>query len=173
MGIEILKNSITNMDTEAVVNAANSGLREGSGVCGYIFDAAGNRELQAACDKIGHCDTGDAVITPGFKMKNKYIIHAVGPIWNGGNNGEKKLLYGAYYNSLLRAKENSICSIAFPLISAGIYGYPIEKAWNVALEACFEFLALEKYDIDIKFAILDTDILNTGKKLLDKFEKDI
>jgi len=166
MGIEIVKNSITNMDTEAVVNAANSGLRAGGGVCGYIFEAAGYRELQEACNKIGHCNTGDAVITPGFKMKNKYIIHAVGPIWEGGNNGERALLYGAYYNSLLRAKENNISSIAFPLISAGIFGYPIDKAWKVAIEAVSDFLEKEDYDIEVKFAVLDEKIIRMGERIL-------
>ena len=88
------------MARQPIVNAANEGLWAGGGVCGAIFRAAGHAELQDACDKIGHCDTGSAVITPGFRLKAKYIVHAVGPVWNGGANGEPKLLYGAYYRSL-------------------------------------------------------------------------
>ena len=128
--ISIVKKGITRLETDAIVNAANEGLWAGGGVCGAIFAEAGYEELQDACDKIGHCDTGKAVITPGFKLPAKYIIHAVGPVWNGGSHNEPELLYGAYKESLLRAKENDCHSIGFPLISAGIFGYPKDKAWN-------------------------------------------
>ena len=104
--IEIHKNDITKLKTDAVVNAANSGLRAGGGVCGAIFRAAGVDQLQAACDKIGHCPTGGAVITPSFGMKNnKYIIHAVGPRYDDGNRGEAKELYSSYQESLKLAKQ--------------------------------------------------------------------
>ena len=97
--IRIRKIDITDLDTDAIVNAANEGLWAGSGVCGAIFAAAGHDRLQAACNKIGHCDTGSAVITDGFDLKAKYIIHAVGPVYRDGQHGEPKQLYGAYYRS--------------------------------------------------------------------------
>lgn len=160
--IEILKTSITELDTDAVVNAANEGLWAGSGVCGAIFDAAGYDELEAACDKIGHCDTGSAVITPGFHMKAKYIIHAVGPIWAGGNQNEPKQLYGAYYRSLELAKENGCTSVGFPLISTGVFGYPMDQAWRVAIRACEDFIA-KGNEIDIVFAVLSDRVLEAGQ----------
>ena len=118
--IAIRKIGITDLDTDAIVNAANDGLWAGSGICGAIFRAAGHEQLQAACDRIGHCDTGSAVITPGFRLKAKYIIHAVGPRWKDGKHKEPELLYGAYYKSLELAADNNCRSIGFPLISAGI-----------------------------------------------------
>lgn len=167
--ITIKKISITELDTDAIVNAANSGLLAGGGVCGAIFRAAGYDELQAACDRIGHCDTGSAVITPGFRLKAKYIIHAVGPIWNGGTDGEPELLYSAYRKSLNLVMENGCHSIGFPLISAGIYGYPVQKAWEQALRACMDFIEKNKdYGIDIVFAVLSDDIINIGNEILKK-----
>ena len=160
--IEIRKISITDLDTDAVVNAANEGLWAGSGVCGAIFDAAGYEELEAACDKIGHCDTGSAVITPGFHLKAKYIIHAVGPVWAGGENGEEKLLYGAYYRYLELAKENGCASIGFPLISTGVFGYPIDRAWRVAIRACADFIERDN-QVDVVFAVLNERVLEAGQ----------
>ena len=133
--IEIIKTGITSLETDALVNAANEGLWEGGGVCGIIFEAAGSRELQAACSAIGGCKTGSAVITPGFKLKSKYIIHAVGPRWMDGKHDEPKLLYSAYKQSLILAVQNNCRSIGFPLISAGIFGYPIDQAWRKAIQA--------------------------------------
>ena len=163
--IEIRKISITDLDTDAIVNAANGGLWAGGGVCGAIFRAAGHEQLQAACKEIGRCDTGSAVITPGFRLKAKYIIHAVGPVWSGGKNGEPKLLCGAYRRSLELAVENGCRSIGFPLISAGIFGYPVDQAWRKALQACAEFIG-KGNGIDIVFAVLDDGILEAGKKAL-------
>ena len=137
--ITIQKISITDLSTDAVVNTANEGLWAGSGVCGAIFKAAGLPQLQAACDAIGHCATGKAVITPGFNLKAKYIIHAVGPRWIDGKHEEPKLLYSAYYESLKLAVANSCHSIGFPLISAGIFGYPLERAWEKAIQACQDY----------------------------------
>ena len=139
-GISIDKVGITDVYADAIINAANEGLKAGSGVCGAIFRAAGYEELQQACDEIGHCDTGSAVITPGFRSKAKYIIHTVGPIWHGGKNGEPKKLYDCYKNSLQLAKDNDIHSICFPLISTGVYGYPTDQALEVAVNACRDFL---------------------------------
>ena len=106
MAIQIVRKGITKLEVDAIVNAANSQLQAGGGVCGAIFEEAGYKELTDACRKIGHCEIGSAVITPGFSLKAKYIIHAVGPIWNGGNAGEGKLLYGSYFSALELAKAN-------------------------------------------------------------------
>lgn len=169
MSIQILKQGILSLDTEAIVNAANEGLWEGGGVCGVIFQAAGSGELTKACGAIGHCDTGNAVITPGFNLKQKYIIHAVGPVWRGGENNEPKLLYSAYKQSLLRAKENGIHSVGFPLISAGIFGYPLDKAWRKALQACNDFLKENQdYEMDIQFAVIADDVMEVGERELHK-----
>ena len=118
--IEIQKISIVDLDTDAIVNAANEALAAGGGVCGAIFKAAGYKELQAACDKYAHCNTGDAVITPGFKLKAKYVIHAVGPRYRDGKHGEPERLQSAYKKALELAVQNKCHSIGFPLISAGI-----------------------------------------------------
>lgn len=167
--ISIKKISITDIEADAIVNAANRYLQAGSGVCGAIFAAAGYEELQAACDRIGGCNTGSAVITPGFKAKAKFIIHAVGPIWCGGGEREPEYLYGAYKRSLELAVENGCRSIGFPLISAGIYGYPVDQAWDVAISACRDFLNRNpEVDIDIIFAVLDERILDLGNKTLAK-----
>ncbi len=163
--IEIRKISITALDTDAIVNAANDDLLAGGGVCGAVFKAAGYEQLQEACRKIGHCDTGSAVITPGFNLKAKFIIHAVGPVWSDGTHGEPKLLYGAYRRSLELASENGCSSIGFPLISAGIFGYPIDPAWRKAIQACRDFLEAGK-QIDIVFAVLDDTILASGQNML-------
>ena len=163
--IEIRKIDITKLDADAIVNAANEGLWAGGGVCGAIFKAAGHEPLQAACQKLGHCDTGSAVITPGFKLKAKYIIHAVGPRWSGGSSDEPKLLYGAYRRALELAAENGCQSIGFPLISSGVFGYPADQAWRVALRACADFLDQAK-PLDIVFAVLDDGMLDMGRKAL-------
>ena len=171
--IEIKKIGITNVRADAIVNAANDGLWEGGGVCGAIFKAAGSAELTKACNKIGGCKTGNAVITPGFNLSAKYIIHAVGPVWHGGDQNEPKLLYSAYKQSLIVAKENECHSIAFPLISAGIYGYPVNQAWRKALQACIDFIANNQdYDIQIVFAVIDDNILAIGQQTLSELETD-
>ena len=163
--ITIKKTSITKVKTDIIVNAANSHLQHGSGVCGYIFEAAGPAQLQEACDKIGGCMTGSAVITPGFNLC-KYIVHAVGPVWHGGNNKEPQHLYSCYRKSMDLVKEHDVHSIGFPLISAGIYGYPIDKAWKKALEAVRDWCnSFPDYDIDIIFAILDDKIIKAGTKI--------
>jgi len=163
--IRIEKISITELGTDAIVNAANEHLLAGGGVCGAIFRAAGYNELQEACNRIGHCNTGDAVITPGFQLKAKYVIHAVGPVWYGGLNNEPDDLYNAYRNSLKRAVEAGCRSIAFPLISAGIYGYPMQQAWEQAIRACTDF-DRENPGMEIIFAVLSDDILAVGEKVL-------
>ena len=169
--IKIKKIGITDLDTDCIVNAANSQLAQGSDVCGAIFRAAGARELQAACNKIGHCPTGGAVITPGFALKAKYVIHAVGPIWHDGSHNEPQNLYSCYRESLERAIENDCHSIGFPLISAGIFGYPKDKAWRKALQSCSDWIEENPdYDMNIIFAVLDDRILELGQKTMEELQ---
>lgn len=171
--ISIRKGDLTKFDTDAIVNAANEGLWAGGGVCGAIFRAAGMQELQEACGRIGHCDTGSAVITPGFRLKAKYVIHAVGPVWSGGQSGEPEKLRGAYRSSLERAKEKGCTSIGFPLISAGIFGYPADLAWKEAVCTCRDFLEENRETaIDIVFAVLDDRMLAIGREALQRYAAD-
>lgn len=146
------------MKVDAIVNAANSALKMGGGVCGAIFKASGYEKLQLECDALGGCNVGEAVITKGYDLPSKYIIHTVGPIWQGGNSSEEKLLRNCYINSLKIARENHLKSIAFPLISSGIYGYPKDKAMKVALTSIEEFL-LEN-DIMVYLVVYDSDVRN-------------
>ena len=134
MAIDAVRGDITAENVDAVVNAANQALAGGGGVDGAIHRAAGHRELQEACQQLGGCDTGDAKATPGFGLKARWIIHAVGPRWRGGDKGEAELLASCYRRSLEVADELGAKSIAFPAISTGIYGYPREEAARIAVE---------------------------------------
>jgi O-acetyl-ADP-ribose deacetylase (regulator of RNase III) len=133
--LEAVAGDITGETTDAIVNAANAGLARGAGVCGAIFAAAGPG-LAEACAAIGGCPTGDAVATPGFALPARWIVHAVGPVWHGGDRGEAELLASAYRRSLAVAEELGAVSIAFPAISTGIFGYPLEASTRVAVETC-------------------------------------
>ena len=124
---------ITQLDVDAIVNAANERLAPGGGVCGAIHRAAGP-ELARACAAVGGCPTGEARITPGFDLMANYVIHAVGPVWHGGARGEDRLLAGCYRHSLELALEHGLESIAFPAISTGIFGYPLERATGIAVD---------------------------------------
>jgi O-acetyl-ADP-ribose deacetylase len=136
--LSVIRGDITKVKADAIVNAANSALLAGGGVCGAIFEAAGIDELTAACSAIGECPTGSAAITPAFGIRTaKHIIHAVGPIYSKHDPAEaRRLLASAYAASLRLAAENGCKSIAFPSISTGIYGYPLEEACRTAVEVC-------------------------------------
>lgn len=167
--ITIRKIGITDLTTDAVVNAANTGLIQGGGVCGFIFRDAGVEKMTKACTAIGHCDEGSAVITPGFDLPAKYVIHAVGPRYIDGTHGESKLLYSAYESALMLALDYGLGSIGFPLISAGIFGYPVEEAWEIAIRACNDFLSNNPdRDIDIVFAVIDDRIKKIGEDQLNR-----
>lgn len=172
--INMMKESIVDIRVDAIVNAANNHLAQGGGVCGAIFQAAGSKKLKQACDKVGYCKVGDAVITPAFDHKNsKFIIHTVGPVWNGGKNGEAKMLYNSYMSSLNLAKKNGCKSIAFPLISSGSYGYPIRDAWEQALNASVDFLKENNREyFTIVFAILKDTTMDVGRLVLDQILND-
>jgi O-acetyl-ADP-ribose deacetylase (regulator of RNase III) len=137
--IEIIRGDITTQKVDAIVNAANTSLLGGGGVDGAIHRAAG-RELLEYNKKLGGCPTGEAKISPGFNLPAKYIIHTVGPIWNGGKKNEENLLANCYKNTLVLAKGNNIKTIAFPSISTGAYRFPLELAVNIALTETKNFI---------------------------------
>jgi len=128
------------MQVDVIVNAANTALQMGGGVCGAIFKAAGAAQLQQACDELGPIKTGEAVITGGFNLPAQYVIHTAGPVYKDGKHGEAELLRLCYINSLILAQENGCKSIAFPLISSGIYGYPKAEALAIAVSTISSFL---------------------------------
>lgn len=148
--LEIVKDNIVNLDVDCIVNAANTALKGGGGVDGAIHAAAGD-ELYEACSKIGYCAVGKAVITPGFNLKAKHIIHTVGPIYNRFDDDNcRRLLENCYKNSLDLAIKNGIHSIAFPCISAGVYGYPIEDSCKIAINTVKKWLDTNSYDMNVK-----------------------
>ena len=172
--IDIIKTDITTLDMDVIVNPTNRRLREGSGgVCAAIFQKAGTEEMTKACMEIGRCKTGSAVITPGFSLPAAFVIHAVGPKWEGGGHREQELLYTTYMHALTLAKENDLHSIGFPLISSGFYKFPVEEAWQCALQACHDFLQDNAdYGTKIAFAIPEEKTFSLGKRMLKGFTQE-
>lgn len=163
MSFTIVRNDITKMEVDAIVNAANSRLLAGGGVCGAIFAAAGSEKLQAACDTIGYCGIGEAVLTNGFSLPARYIIHTVGPIYGENPREEATQLYKCYRNSLQLAQKQGLTSIAFPLISSGIYGYPKAEAMQIASRAIRDFLQV--HEMEIYLVVYDRDAFIISSKL--------
>jgi len=164
MPLAIVRNDITKMNVDVIVNAANTKLQEGGGVCGAIFNAAGADILQSACNGYAPIQIGEAVITSGFALPAKYIIHAAGPVYRDGKHDEERLLRSCYINSLDIAKSHNCESIAFPLISSGIYGYPKEEALAVATKAIGDWLAIN--DMDVSLVVFDKTAFTLSKELL-------
>lgn len=163
--LEIHKGDITKLIVDAIVNAANTTLLGGGGVDGAIHRAAG-KELLEECKTFGGCKTGEAKITRGYKLQAKYVIHTVGPIWNGGKNNEDELLASCYRNSLKLAVENGIKSIAFPAISTGVYKFPLGRATTIAIDEVTKFLNDNDEIEKVIFVAFDDATYNCYEKQL-------
>lgn len=168
MSLQIIRHDITKMEVDAIVNAANEFLLGGGGVDGCIHRAAG-RELLEECKTLGGCKTGHAKITGGYNLPAKYVIHTVGPRWYGGNRNEKELLESCYQESLELALENGCKSLAFPLISAGVYRYPKEDALAIAVDVISRFIA--KNDIEAYLVLFDIDAYQIAGNLFPDITK--
>jgi O-acetyl-ADP-ribose deacetylase len=154
---------ITTYAADAIVNAANQSLAPGGGVCGAIHRAAGP-ELAEACARLGGCPTGEARITPGFRLPSRFVIHAVGPVWQGGHRREPELLAGAYRAAMELAGKHGLRSIAFPAISTGIYGYPLEPATAIAVRAVRDALAASSTVQEVVFACFSPEVFEAYRQ---------
>jgi O-acetyl-ADP-ribose deacetylase (regulator of RNase III) len=163
--IDIVRGDITKLEVDAIVNAANTTLLGGGGVDGAIHRAAGP-ELLAECRTLGGCEPGEAKITRGYRLPARFVIHTVGPIWKGGKHGEPETLANCYRNSSELAAENGIKTIAFPAISCGAYGYPIQEAAHIALKTTREFLATTDKIDEVIFVLWGEEIYETYRRLL-------
>jgi O-acetyl-ADP-ribose deacetylase len=163
MNLHALETDITRMEVDAIVNAANDSLVPGGGVDGAINRAAGP-ELETAMRALGGCPTGEARITPAFKLRARHVIHAVGPIWQGGQRGEPELLASAYRSALALAREHRCQSIAFPAISTGVYGYPLADAAEIAVATCREFVLHSGPIQDVYFACFSSPMLELYRR---------
>jgi len=170
--LEVVEGDITTLHVDAIVNAANETLLGGGGVDGAIHRAAGP-DLLAACRAVPQvrpevrCPTGEARITPGFRLPAKFVIHTVGPVWHGGDRGEPELLASCYHESLRLARENVILSVAFPAISCGVYGYPIERAAAIAVAEVRKSLAANPLPERVIFCCFDSRMAQIYRHLLD------
>lgn len=163
--IKLIKDDITKLNADAIVNAANSRLAGGGGVDGAIHQAAGP-ELSEACRKLAGCPTGSSKITSGYNLPAKYIIHTVGPVWRGGNSNESQLLASCYKASLEIAVQNNINSIAFPNISTGIYGFPKSEAAEIAINTVSSFLKKNQLPEQVFFVCFDEQNYNLYEEIL-------
>ena len=170
MPLSLVRDDITLQRVDAIVNAANERLRRGGGVCGAIFEAAGPDELQAACDQIGHVDVGAAVATPGFALPARHVIHTAGPVWHGTAT-DRELLASCYASSLSLARELGCRSVAFPLISSGIYGCPKDVALEVAVDAIRSFLGAEDADMEVTLVLFDRGATLLGEELFGRLSR--
>ena len=165
--IKLVQGDITKLNVDAIVNAANRTLLGGGGVDGAIHRAAGP-ELLEYCHTLNGCNTGEAKLSPGFRLPAKYVIHAVGPVWRNGTKNETALLASAYRNSLEIAKENKFTTVAFPNISTGIYGFPKDKAAEIAIKTVTDFLSENDFPKEVWFAIFDDSNMYMYRKLLNR-----
>ena len=165
----MIRNDITKVAADAIVNPANRNLLQGSGTSRAIYQAAGEQELTAACEAIGHCDLGRAVCTPAFGLPAKYIFHAVCPAWQGGGFGEAEQLAGAYHSALELAAEYHCESVAFPLLSSGNYGYPKEQAFRIAVDTITQYVM--EHDLTVYLVLYDRDSLAVSRKLFASVEE--
>ena len=163
--IEILRGDITKLEVDAIVNAANTTLLGGGGVDGAIHCAAGP-ELLADCRRLGGCEPGQAKITRGYHLPARFVIHTVGPVWHGGQQDEAETLADCYRNSLELAVKNQIRTIAFPAISCGAYGYPVEQAAHIAVATTRDFLATSEEIQKVIFVVWSEDVYQAYRKLL-------